>query len=226
MFKLLSSRGNQNYLYMLQNLREMEDQNDLILLKKNLGLKLSQLKNQEFNSSNLQQRGVADLIEHLCSEKIFELNSQEIQVLNASSKRSIEDLSIKTQKYQICLDFKSHDLYGKFCMPNLISIERAWNYLKNEKNHLWYIFIDYKTFENITKIEKISVHSIEELPWNSLAIQNLGKGQLQIKDNNREMKFDTPMIRALWLNRLKEEALLFIDKQIRVFQKRKEFWQK
>ena len=144
MFKLLSSRGNQNYLYMLQNLREMEDQNDLILLKKNLGLKLSQLKNQEFNSSNLQQRGVADLIEHLCSEKIFELNSQEIQVLNASSKRSIEDLSIKTQKYQICLDFKSHDLYGKFCMPNLISIERAWNYLKNEKNHLWYIFIDYK----------------------------------------------------------------------------------
>lgn len=199
----------------------MQDLSDLMLFKSKLNNKLNQLVETKFSSKNLQQRGVADLLERLCSEKISELNSESIKIFEASSKRSIEDLSVAFKNYLICLDIKSHDQNGQFCMPNLISIDRAKAFLRNPLNHIWYIFIDYETLNEETYISKIEVRAIEELSWGSLAIQNLGKGQLQIKDNNKVMDFNE-MPRDKWLEKLREEKIKFLSKQILVLQKRKE----
>ena len=68
---------------------------------------------------------------------------------------------------------------------------------------------------------EIRVRSIEELPWKYLAIQNLGKGQLQIKNNNQKMNF-CEMPRERWLEKLREEKILFLDKQMLVLKKRKD----
>lgn len=207
---------------MLLMKRKMEDRDDLIFFKRAFGEKLSQLKLKEleFDSEDIEQRGKGDKVERILSRFIEEMKTTKIQILPRSSKRSFEDLSIKLGDFNIALDFKSHDVDANFSRPNLKSIERIKKFLKNDSNHLWYVFVDYKSQENKTTILNIEVRSPEELPWECLDLGNIGRGQIQIKDKNIPINF-REISRSEWLKELSINKIKFLDKQINKFQKNK-----
>lgn len=187
---------------------------------------LSILVNFQFKSDNLMQRGVADYIETLCKNEILKLdNGNDIIVNEAKSVRSIEDVEIHYDNKLYKIDIKTHDVNRVFSMPNLISISRAKNFLSDFNNHIIYVFIDYMVENNFSKILDIKVQNIESLDWSYLAIQNLGKGQLQIKNMSNELFFNNDMSREKWIKILKEEAKKYYDKLILKVTEYKNSWE-
>jgi len=185
---------------------------------------IEQLVNKQFDTKNLQQRGVADKVEKFDCECISEMNNDELIVEQATSKRSIEDIQIKHNNNLFKIDIKTHDAKdSEFSMPNLISIDRLRKFYSSDENYLVYVFIDYVTENDVTTITNVVVNLVEELDWSILAIQNLGKGQLQIKNMNNELviiKAD----RTSWMNTLKENALIYYDQLIKKIENYKNDW--
>lgn len=184
------------------------------------------LINFEFESSNLNQRGIADYIESILCDKIIELNNNDIKVNEALSVRSIEDIEVVYDDYIYKIDIKTHDIDRDFSMPNLISIDRARKFLSNERNNIIYIFIDYKVKNNLVKIKDIKVQPIESLDWSYLSIQNLGKGQLQIKNMSSKLFFNDLITKEQWLNILIKEGEKYYEKLILKVSDYKNNWKK
>jgi hypothetical protein len=168
---------------------------------------------KSFNTTNLQQRGVADIIEKYICEQIIKIDNKELIIEQSKTKKSLEDVQIKNNQELYKIDIKTHDLNSDFSMPNLISVDRLKKFYENNNNHLMYIIISYTTNNNITQIKNIEIRYIEELSWEILGIQNLGKGQLQIKNMNNELIFVEPN-REEWINTLKQNMIKFYKKQI------------
>lgn len=184
---------------------------------------LIDLLNSTFETKSLAQRGIADKIEKICTDKIFELNGNDVVVKNAKSKRSIEDVQIEHNNNTYKIDIKSHGIDNEFSMPNLISIDRLRKFYDSVNNYLVYVFVDYTTKDDVTKITKIEVKLVEELHWSMLAIQNLGKGQLQIKDMNNELIFTEPN-RTKWMDTLKTRAVKYYEKLIEKVESYQKDW--
>lgn len=183
------------------------------------------IKDYKINVSNIQQRGIGDKIEDfICS--IIQKNknsSSDLIIESATSRRSIEDIQIKKEDYIYKLDIKSHNVDSDFSMPNLISIDRLKNFYQNNKHFIIYIFANYKINSKVAIIQNIDVRLIEELDWGMLAIQNLGKGQLQIKNMNNKLSF-VPVDRESWMAELKENAIIYYDKLINKINNYKKTW--
>lgn len=162
-------------------------------------------------SESLMQRGVGDLME----DSVYEIMKTKYpHTAPASSKRSIEDFQIGNYKF----DIKTHDNDAKFSMPNLISVKRLHKYLSDPQNHLIYIFIKYQRVDATLQVLDIQVIPIQRLDWQCLHIQNLGKGQLQLKNSNNIQVTDD-LDRIQWLSRLKDETVLFYNSLIKSIQK-------
>jgi hypothetical protein len=168
-----------------------------------------EFKNKKYDTRSLMQRGVGDIVENNISQFLLNYKS-DFLVESASSKRSIEDVKISKDGSVYFLDIKTHDIDSDFSMPNLVSIDRLRKCLSKYNNFIVYVFVDYKTTDAITEITDINVLYIEDLSWNILSIANLGKGQLQIKDANKEIK-TTAIGRAMWMQTLKENVLVYYD---------------
>ena len=115
-------------------------------------------------------------------------------------------------------DIKTHNIDAKFSMPNLISVKRLNKYLQDDKNQLIYIFVDYAINDNIVVITDIKVFHIYQLNWDCLHIQNLGKGQLQIK-NSLYISINKSNNRNDWHIQLKSNIEIFYKKLIESIQK-------
>ena len=164
-------------------------------------------------SKNLQQRGIADKIEDACNEIIKEKFND---VVPASSRRSIEDINIGNTY----VDHKTSDAALDFKMPNMISIDR----LKKLDRELIYNFVIYDS--NKKEIIETFALNVYELNWEHLKIQNLGKGQLQITSMVQFLKSPkSNLTKDQWLNKLKEEAILFYKKVQKDAEKRQKEWQ-
>jgi hypothetical protein len=101
----------------------------------------------------------------------------------------------------------------------LISIDR----LKTLDKPLIYNFVKYDSIEK--KIIDIVVMDVYELNWDHLSIQNLGVGQLQIK--NMVTFFESPktsLTKAEWIDRLGKEAVSFYAKLMVKTENRKKKW--
>jgi hypothetical protein len=104
-------------------------------------------------------------------------------------------------------------------MPNLISIDR----LRKLDKPLLYNFIKYDSVKK--QILDVVVLNVYELNWEHLKIQNLGAGQLQIKDMISFYESPkTSMTKEEWIERLKKEAVVFYDNLVRKTEKRKKQW--
>ena len=165
-------------------------------------------------SESLQHRAVGDLLEansiELVKQKYPEL------IREASSKRSIDDFSIIDGEKEMLFDIKTHyiqNVEGAFSMPNLISVKRLKGVLEDPNKTLSYVFVDYTRVGDRLTVEDVSVKQIWELDWSMLRIGALGKGQLQIKDANKELTY-TDIGRDKWFEILKEEVRKFYIKQI------------
>lgn len=171
-------------------------------------------KNLKFpESANLQQRGIADKIEDACNE-IIKANFD--NVLPPRSRKSTEDISIGSTY----IDHKTSDEALDFKMPNMISI----NTLRTLNHELIYNFIIY----NSKKKEIVDTFALNlyELNWDHLSIQNLGTGQLQIKNMKDFLKApSTTLTKEQWKERLKVEVIAFYEKLITKTKKRQKEWQ-
>jgi hypothetical protein len=88
---------------------------------------------------------------------------------------------------------------------------------------LIYNFVKYNSIEK--KIIDIIVLDVYELNWEHLSIQNLGVGQLQIK--NMVSFFESPktsLTKDEWIDRLGKEAISFYSKLITKTENRKKKW--
>jgi hypothetical protein len=186
--------------------------------------KINNLVGFEFNSMNLMQRGVADYIENLCCQRVSELKTDILIINEANSVRSIEDVEIEYSGNTYKIDIKTHDINRDFSMPNLISIDRARKFLSDLNNHIVYIFIDYTIDDSTVYIIGAKVQPIESLDWSYLAIQNLGKGQLQIKNMSDGLFFNDDVDKQVWLNKLIEEGEKYYEKLILKVSEYKNNW--
>ena len=165
-------------------------------------------------SESLQHRAVGDLLE-ADSIKLVKQKYPEL-IREASSKRSIDDFSIVDGEKEMLFDIKTHyiqNVEGAFSMPNLISVKRLKGVLEDPNKTLSYIFVDYTRVGDRLTVEDVTVKQIWELDWSMLRIGALGKGQLQIKDANKELTY-TDIGRDRWFEILKEEVRKFYIKQI------------
>lgn len=185
---------------------------------------LETLIGTKIDVSNIQQRGIGDKVEDIVQEIITKLKTPDLVVESATSRRSMEDIQILNSGCVYKFDTKSHDVNSDFSMPNLVSIDRLKRFYADDKNFLCYIFVDYRVDSNIATIVNIDVRLVEELDWDILAIQNLGKGQLQIKNMNNELKF-THINRSVWMGKLKENAIVYYDNLINKIKTYKRTWE-
>jgi len=174
--------------------------------------KIDKLKDFIFDSKRIQ-RGVIEHIQILCYEQISGLIEEGLVVTDTLSVKSIEDVEIKYDNNVYKIDIKVHDISKDFSIPNLISIDKARKYLKKTTNHIIYIFINYKINEDMVKIVDIHVKPIESLDWSYLTIQNLGKGQLQLKSTDN-IFFNDNTTRKEWFDKLIKEGKEYYDRLI------------
>ena len=119
----------------------------------------------------LDQRGFASALE----KQFTDISKDSFDdCKEASSVKSTDDITING----ILVDFKSSDVDKKFKMPNLISIAVLKEKYYSEE--ILYSFVTYSSKQH--KVLDSHLFYVWELPWEHLKIQNLGKGQLQIKN--------------------------------------------
>ena len=171
------------------------------------------LDNLKFpDDTQLQQRGIADKIEQSCNVILKEYFES---VQPAKSRRSIEDVTVNG----CFIDHKTTDVARDFKMPNLISIDRL---VKLDKP-LLYNFVKYDS--NKKQIVDIDVLSVYELNWEHLSIQNLGVGQLQIKNMVSFLSSPkTNLSKNEWIKKLQQESVKFYDKLIVKTNQRRQKW--
>jgi hypothetical protein len=171
------------------------------------------------------QRAVGDKIEAECAN-IFK-NLYPNKYVDPSSKRSTDDFSLEYDNHKKLLDVKSHWIQedeNGFSMPNLISIKKLRKLLEDNTKCLSYIFVDYVRRGDDVIIGDVHVPYIWELDWSILHIQNLGWGQLQIKDANKELAF-TDMGKEKWLQKFKLEAKKYYEKHLTKIEKELKNWE-
>ena len=137
----------------------------------------------------------------------------------ALSVRSADDITLNG----ILVDFKSTDVDKKFKMPNLISI--AVLKAKYYSEEILYSFVTYSSKQH--KVLDSHLFYIWELPWEHLKIQNLGKGQLQIK-NMKNFIDDIGNLSTLskdeWYQEFIKQGEIFYKDLIKKTEKRIEEW--
>jgi hypothetical protein len=172
---------------------------------------------------NLEQRGYADMIEKLVAEEAKKNSPAEFH--QARSKRSIEDFSYHTYSKYVWFDVKSFDSDSDFSMPNLVSIDRLRKVVTSTMEDLIYIFVEYKLDHTNRKVDikKIEFRPVYSINPSVLAIQNLGKGVLQIKNMHNSVDLYNGT-KQEWMKEISSMARDFYAKQIIKFTKLQSTW--
>lgn len=189
-----------------------------------------------------QQRTIGDLIENMVINIIKQNQGEIIQEVKLSKgKKSTEDVAFISDGVKYLLDPKSHNVDSDFSMPNLIAIEKLRKLLsknvekkkpvrKSKKpkkivlpQELMFVFVDYKIESDIVKIGSVNVTFVWELDMSMLGVGALGKGQLQIKNLNKDLVF-TDEGKNIWFQRLRVEVKSYLEKQIIKIKKLQEEW--
>jgi len=161
-----------------------------------------------------QQRTVGDLIENKISEILYNSSNELIsEKLAPRSKKSIEDVTLVSNGVTYYIDPKTHDINSDFSMPNLTSIAKIKKLFSSENKDLIYVFVSYGLDNNIIIIDSVKVFFIWELDISILGVGALGKGQLQIKNANKELIF-TNKGKLEWYSDFRGLVQEFLKKQI------------
>ena len=172
-----------------------------------------------------QQRTIGDLVEKKVIEIILQNQNPIINEVKLSTgKKSMEDVSVVSDGVTYMLDPKSHNVDSEFSMPNLSSISRIKKLFDNDKKEMMYVFVDYKIDGQVVKIEDIKVLYLWELDMSMLGIGALGKGQLQIKNLNKELVISDEG-KQIWYGKLKTQVKEYLAKQIKKIEKQKKEWE-
>lgn len=178
---------------------------------------ISEIDNEDV--TGLGQRGIADLVEYGVSAIASKTNfGAGWEYFEPRSKRSPEDFALKHEDGRVIYyDVKTHDVDGEFCMPNLVSLDRARKIVQSDVDMI-YIFVKYKVTSGILKIIDVQFIPLYKIAMSSIEIQNLGLGVLQIKNAHNPIDFYSES-RDNWLQELNKKAIGFYSKQITKFER-------
>lgn len=173
-----------------------------------------------------EQRSVGDIIEFQIKNILMGLVATGLvaDCVEPRSKKSIEDVTLIGHdgvKYYI--DPKSHNVNSKFSMPNLTSVEKLRKLLSSNDKELVYVFVSYEVIGQNVNITSIDVKYVWELSFAMLRIGSLGKGQLQISDMNKDLKF-TEIGKQEWFEELKSVVRDYHTQRIKQIEKDKLQW--
>jgi hypothetical protein len=172
-----------------------------------------QLQNFELIEGG-QQRTVGDLIESKVSEILFNSTSELISEMRAPrSKKSIEDVTLVSNGVLYYIDPKTHDINSDFSMPNLTSVEKIKKLFDTTDKELIYVFVSYAITDGMVIISDIKVFFLWELDISILGVGALGKGQLQIKNANKDLVL-TEKGKVGWYGDFKLLMQEFLKKQL------------
>jgi|TARA_B110000438_G_scaffold260542_1_gene270667 hypothetical protein len=166
----------------------------------------------------IDQRGIASVIEQ---NVIDVLSKTSLNIELSKSVKSMADITVNN----IPIDIKASDASKKFKMPNLISIDVLRKKVLDKNLPLIYLFVVYDS--NQKKILNIFTRVITELNWDYLHIQNLGKGQLQIKnfeDFYNSLDKKSKLTENAWKDKLRNESINFYKKLTKKTEKRIAGW--
>lgn len=174
-------------------------------------------------SDTMGQRTIGDKIEYLCS--FIVANEYPDNYIESRSKRSTEDFTLLFDNETYYFDVKTHFIQevAGFSMPNLASIEKLRNLLKEDDKSLLYIFVDYKRVGDSVTIEGVNVRYLWELDWSMLGIGALGKGQLQIKNANNDLVF-CDIGKEKWYELLLENGYKYNENQLIKIEREMKKW--
>jgi len=181
---------------------------------------LSSIIGVQYNIGAIEE--VPSSLSKMCKDKILELQDEIIEI----EHNPIGDIEITNEDQFFIIDVKLQDMSKVYSVPNLISIKKAKDILKNNDNHIIYIFVEYEIDKILHKtiIRNIRVQTIESLDWSYLAIQNLGRGQLQIKNTADGLKFNNDVDRCQWYGELKDKAIEYYNNLILKITEYKSDW--
>jgi hypothetical protein len=172
-----------------------------------------QLENFELIEGG-QQRTVGDLIESKVSEILFNSTSELIsEKIAPRSKKSIEDVTLVSNGVLYYIDPKTHDINSEFSMPNLTSVQKIKKLFDTTDKELIYVFVSYAITDGRVIISDIKVFFLWELDISILGVGALGKGQLQIKNANKNLVF-TEKGKVGWYGDFKLLMQEFLKKQL------------
>lgn len=172
-----------------------------------------QLENFELIEGG-QQRTVGDLIESKVSEILFNSTSELIsEKIAPRSKKSIEDVTLVSNGVLYYIDPKTHDINSDFSMPNLTSVEKIKKLFDTTDKELIYVFVSYAITDGMVIISDIKVFFLWELDISILGVGALGKGQLQIKNANKDLVL-TEKGKVGWYGDFKLLMQEFLKKQL------------
>lgn len=96
------------------------------------------------------------------------------------SKKSIGDFFLNDNVNQP-VNVKSNNLAKNNYSPNIISAKRLINWLQQEGNELYFIFVDYKvTASGLEIIKDSGLVPVHNLSWSCLTIEAQGWGVIQM----------------------------------------------
>ena len=110
-------------------------------------------------------------------------------------------------------------------MPNLISIDRLRKVMADPNQELVYILVDYRldhTNRDVV-VQNVEFRPIYTIDPSVLAIQNLGKGVLQVKNMHNSLDRYTGT-KEEWMKAISIMARNFYAKQISKFKKLQSTW--
>lgn len=166
--------------------------------------------------SSGNQRAYADMLEELAC--MLAESEYPAEYKKARSVRSPEDFTLTDGVQTNFIDVKTRQLGTDFNMPNLISVDRLDKLLATPNTELYYWMIDYRVEDNgDCTVVHSEIRTVWSLPWAALAIQNLGKGQLQIAKWAEVANYATN--KTAWHEKLKGERKRFYLKQASKFQR-------
>ena len=144
----------------------------------------------------------------LCTDKILEIDEESVTI----ELKDFGDIEISYNNVFYKINIKTQNVDKTYSFPNLISIKKAKDILSDYNNYIIYIFVEYEYKDDKIKIIRIRVQNIESLDWSYLYIQNLGRGQLQIKNmSQEEFRFNGDITRSQWLNTLIEKGIEYYN---------------
>ena len=184
---------------------------------------LNNLQDQTYECNGLDQRGVASLIENQ-TQRLYRLQ-ETFEYSEPESVRSIDDFTLSIDDQTYLIDVKTHDKDRDFSMPNLISTERLYKLYQDPNITFGIAIIDYRQFLNSSskQITNTKYVPIENISWESLSIQNLGHGQIQITNLNKNIKLFNGT-RQRWMNAFTVEMIKYHDKLEAKLKQRKQNW--
>lgn len=170
-------------------------------------------------TKGIDQRGYASALE----KQFTDTCKDNFECKEASSVRSTDDITIIWYENGILTDYKTQDIDKAFSMPNLISIavlkKKFW------KEDILYTFQMYSSEQH--KVLDSHLFYIWELPWEHLKIQNLGQGQLQIKNMKNfinDIGNHSTCSKDQWYREFAKQGKIFYNELLIITEKRLEEW--